>query len=473
MDEITVVALGPDRAKQRTLEAAEALARAPRLILRTGRHGAADWLRAKEIPFETLDALYERAEDFDALNEEAAQAVLAAAPVCYAVPDPASDATVEALRAHGARLNVLAGVTQANLAAVSALAAGLPAVSGVCTVTASALGEHRVNPSLALLVTELNSRLLAGEVKLRLLEIYPPSFSVHFDGSLLPLEALDRQRRYDHLSCVYLPPCPMQARSRYTFDDLLDVMARLRNPVDGCPWDREQTHESLREYLIEEAYEAVDAINSGDMERMADELGDVLLQVVFHARVAQEHGEFDIVDVTTAICRKMVSRHAHIFGDAHCDTAEDVVQSWEAIKKREKGLQAMSDVMRDVPVHFPALMRASKVQKKARQVGFDWQEPGPALAKVCEEANEVRAELEARRDPKDELGDLLFAAVNVSRLCGVQPELALGAATDKFIRRFSAMEQAIRADGKSMETMDLPEMDRYWDAVKRSERGNT
>ncbi|MDR0898666.1 MAG: nucleoside triphosphate pyrophosphohydrolase [Oscillospiraceae bacterium] len=286
---------------------------------------------------------------------------------------------------------------------------------------------------------------------------------------LIPLDALDRQPQYDHLSRLYLPPMPLAARARYTFEDLLEVMTRLRDPQNGCPWDREQTHATLREYIIEEAYELADAIAQGDMERIADELGDVLLQVAFHAQVAKEHGEFTMLDVTSAICHKMITRHPHIFGDLTLTTADEVLKTWEAIKKKEKGLKSSAESMRDIPHTYPALMRAGKVQKKARRVGFDWDQPLDALDKVIEEAAEVREELTAGRDPEGELGDLLFAAVNVSRLAGVEPEVALGGATDKFIRRFTQMEEAIMGAGKRPEELTLQQMDAYWDQVKRAE----
>lgn len=474
MNRITVVAIGPDAAELLTLAAVDVLANADAILLRTGRHGVAAWLSEKEIAFDTLDALYDGADDFDMLNEKAAEAVLAAAAggkaFCYAVPDPASDETVALLQAKGAIARVIAGVSQSGLARADALTTALPAGEGMLTVPAANFGSVLIDPARPLVITEINSRLQAGEVKLRLLDVYAPETRVLLDGKVVALDEMDHGQTLSHLSSVYIPQSPMTERTRYTFGDLLEVMQRLRRPEDGCPWDIEQTHESLRQYVIEEAYEVVEAIDQGDMEKVADELGDVMLQVVFHAQVAKEHGEFDITDVTTAISHKMITRHAHIFGDIVCETSEDVLRSWEAIKKKEKGLRAQADVMRDVPGHLPALMRASKVQNKAKQVGFDWDNPSDALAKVREEADEVQAELAKGADPQEELGDLLFATVNAARLCGVQPELALSAATEKFIRRFDQMEQAIQAEGKTLQGMTLAEMDEYWDAVKRMER---
>ncbi|MCL1795533.1 MAG: nucleoside triphosphate pyrophosphohydrolase [Clostridia bacterium] len=292
------------------------------------------------------------------------------------------------------------------------------------------------------------------------------------DSRTIPLSELDRQVAYGHRTSVYVPPAGLMDRSRFTFADLVAIMARLRRPGDGCPWDMKQTHETLRQYIIEEAYEAVDAIHSGDALRIADELGDVLLQVAFHAQIAREHASFTIDDVTTAVCAKMIARHAHIWGDVRCETPEEVLASWESIKKAEKGLKQTVDMMRDIPMDLPQLMRAYKVQNKARQTGFDWDSPLDALDKVMEEAAEVREAIASGAGVEMELGDLLFAATNVARLAGLQPEVALGRSTDKFITRFHRMEQAVLTDGKELSELSLPEMDVYWDAVKMQEEQN-
>lgn len=476
MMRISVVSIGPDDAGLLTLGAAQALKDAKRVLLRTGKHGVANWLTENGISFETLDDLYDSAADFDAFNAAAAAAVMKAAEgagsLCYAVPDPVADATVTALREKGAALDVVAGVTQASYARAKVLESGLPAADGATVMAAVDFKASHIDPSVPLLLTELNSRLLAGEVKLGLLDVYSPDMQVLFGGQTISLDEIDRQEKYDHLSSVYIPQSPMTGRTRYTFQDLLAIMTRLRRQPDGCPWDMEQTHETLRPYVIEESYELVDAIDSGDMERVADELGDVMLQVVFHAQVAKEHGEFDITDVTTAICHKMITRHAHIFGDVVCETSDDVLKSWDAIKRQEKGQKSTTVVMRDIPLNLPALMRADKVQTRAKRVGFDWDTAGDAMKKVHEEADEVMMELNAGKNPEEEFGDLLFSVVNTARLSGVQPEIALNKATEKFIRRFGWMEQAITADGKHLLDMTFAEMDRYWDAVKNIEKGS-
>jgi len=473
MTEITVVALGPGDAMLLTARAAEALVRAERLLLRTQRHGVAGWLDELGIAFETLDHLYREADDFDRLAEAVAEAVLRFADgkpgVCYGVPDPLTDATVVKLRDLGAKLTVIEGVTHANAVRTRALEAGVRFSESHLSMTATDMLTRALVPELPLIITEIDSRLLAGEVKLRLLSLYPPDWAIVLGGSSIPLSELDRQAEYGHVTSAYIPAAALLDRSRYTFADLIAIMARLRRPGDGCPWDLKQTHETLRQYIIEEAYEAVDAIHSGDAMRIVDELGDVLLQVAFHAQIASEHANFTIDDVTTAVCAKMIARHAHIWGDVHCKTPEEVLSSWESTKKTEKGLKQTVDMMRDIPAHLPQLMRAYKVQNKARQVGFDWDSPLDALDKVLEEAVEVREALAGGSDVEMELGDLLFAAANVARLSGLQPEVALGRSTEKFIGRFHEMEQAVLAAGKELSGMSLAEMDVYWDAVKKRE----
>lgn len=478
---ITVVSLGPGDPKLLTLQTAEALRKARCLILRTSRHRTADWLRDEGIPFSDFDALYDEYEDFDALHEEMARrlwSIAAEKSVTFAVIDAQTDGSVRMLRQScpkNGQISILPGVTMADNC-LSLLPETFAHAGKVRILPAMDALEAIPDPYTPLLITEVFDRMLACDLKLHLSDLYgdeapvvifPSSAKINRRPLEIPLMELDRQRTYDHTVCLYVPAMPLERRQRYCFEDLLQVMHVLRQ---RCPWDGEQTHDSLRKYLIEEAYEAVGAINEDDMDHLADELGDVLLQIAFHADIAQEIGEFSMSDVTTAIVRKLIYRHAHIFGDVHCETAEEVSQSWERLKKAEKGLTTQASVLADVSHGLPALMRASKVQKKAAQVGFDWDNAIDALPKIHEEAEEVLAELTASRDPGEELGDLLFSCVNVARLADQEPELLLQAATEKFIRRFTAMEKLIISDEKSLEGLTLPEMDVYWNRVKEAQK---
>ncbi len=478
---ITVVSLGPGDPKLLTLQSYEAIKNAKHLVLRTAHHRTAEYLQEQGIAFESFDALYDQYDDFDALHFDMADKLWSFSEkknITFAVIDATTDGAVKALKerlpAEG-KLQILPGVTVAD-ACLSLLPHTLRHAGRVRIMPAIDVVDASPDPSTPLLITELWDRVLAGEVKLRLSDIYgdealvcffPSSVNINRKPQVIPLCEMDRQPRYDHTVAVYIPQIGLHDRQRYCFDDLLHVMHILRQQ---CPWDGEQTHESLRKYLIEEAYEACDAIDDDDMEHLADELGDVLLQIAFHSDIAQTAGEFSIGDVTTAIVRKMIFRHAHIFGDVHCATADDVVQSWEKLKKLEKGLSTQASVLADISKGLPALMRAEKVQKKAAQVGFDWDDAIGALPKIHEETEEVLAELEAGGNPAEELGDLLFSVVNVARLAGHTPELLLKAATDKFIRRFTAMENLIISDEKSLEGLTLAEMDVYWNRVKANEK---
>lgn len=258
---------------------------------------------------------------------------------------------------------------------------------------------------------------------------------------------------------------------RYSFKDLLDIMTRLRAP-DGCPWDREQDHKSLKRYLIEESYEVLEAIDEENPDKLKDELGDLLLQVVFHAQIAKEAGTFDMDDVIDGVCKKMISRHRHVFGDEEAQNSDDVMKIWEEVKKSEKGHKTQTQVLKDVPSNLPALMRSFKVQQKAAQVGFDWDNTEDAFKKILEETNEL-SQAYKQGDPayiEEEIGDLLFAVVNVARFLKVQPELALTATVNKFIRRFEYVETKAREQGKNLNEMTLNEMDALWDEAKSLEK---
>lgn len=246
---------------------------------------------------------------------------------------------------------------------------------------------------------------------------------------------------------------------------LREIVARLRAP-DGCPWDREQTHESLRAGLLEETYELIDAIDHADDSNLREELGDLLLHVVMHAQMASERGVFEFDAVATEICEKLIRRHPHVFGDKSAADSDEVLQQWEQIKRAEK--TERSSVLDGVPRALPALMRAQKVQKKASRVGFDWNAAAEVVAKVEEELDELQAALAAGSEAAvaEEMGDLLFSLVNLSRKLNLDPEMTLNAATDKFIARFRAVEQAATAAGKRVEECSADELNAYWDAEK-------
>ena len=249
---------------------------------------------------------------------------------------------------------------------------------------------------------------------------------------------------------------------------LLRLMAQLRAP-GGCPWDREQTHRSIRHNLIEETYEALDALDAGNMAGFQDELGDLLLQVVFHSQIASEAGQFDFDAVAKMIADKLVRRHPHVFGRKKADTSREVLKQWEAIKKQEK--QSHS-IFSEIPRSLPALLKADKIQRKASRVGFDWTQVKDVLAKVEEELRELKSAHASgkRRHFAEELGDLLFATVNLARYENLDPEDLLNQATRKFVKRFQQVESAVHKRGRQLEDCTLAELDALWDAAKRKRK---
>ena len=257
-----------------------------------------------------------------------------------------------------------------------------------------------------------------------------------------------------------------QCMERYDIQDLRRIVALLRAP-GGCPWDREQTHESIRRNMLEEAYEVVETIDEKDPEHMREELGDVLFQVVFHAQLAQEDGQFTFDDVVDEVARKMVFRHPHVFGQAHADNCAQALDTWDAQKQVEKDQRTATDTLKSVARSLPALIRAEKVQSKAAKAGFDWPEAGPALDKLSEETQELRRAAQGDGDPAEELGDLLFAAVKAGRFLGVDSEQALTRACDKFIRRFQAVEEG--AGGRPLNTLSLEELEALWAQAKKQD----
>lgn len=256
-------------------------------------------------------------------------------------------------------------------------------------------------------------------------------------------------------------------KENYDIYDLIKIMEYLRSE-DGCPWDREQSHESIRSNVIEEAYEVADAIDSGSREMLVEELGDLLLQVVFHARMDEEAGGFNFDDVCDGICKKLVYRHPHVFGDVNADTSDQVLKNWDALKKTEKKQESFTDTMNSVPKAFPALMRSQKVQKRAARAGFDFDNKSDVYDKVAEEMVEL-SDADAIGDNKkvfEEYGDLLFSVVNLARFLNIDAEEALAASTDKFIARFEKVEKLANERNIDMPNTPITELDKLWDEVK-------
>ena len=476
---ITIVGLGPGHEDDITLGGLKALKRGSKIVLRTRIHGIVPFLEEQGISFDTLDDLYMASDNFEEVYRGAVKHILSLAEeddVVLGVPghpligERLTIELLKELKGSSVKVKIIPGITRGDEVVAMVQRTG---EAGLNILTAAEADESSLNPRLATVITDIYNRAAASELKLRLLKTFPSDLTVYLSSRYgggepsclgLRLSQLDHHKEFDHTSCLYIPEVSLRELKNYDFMHLAEIMSMLRAP-EGCPWDREQSHESLKQYFIEETYEVLEAIDLKDPDKLMEELGDVLLQVVFHAEIAREHGEFDIGDVTTRVCRKMIERHTHIFGDIKVDSPEQVVDNWEALKKREKGFKSHTQVLKDIPSNLPALIRGYKVQKKAALVGFDWEQVEDAMKKVDEELKELKAVYQDGSDEEKagELGDLLFAVVNVARFLRIHPELALTATIEKFIKRFEYIEKNA---SRPLEEMSLAEMDELWNRAK-------
>ncbi|WP_371365637.1 hypothetical protein SRRS_03280 [Sporomusa rhizae] len=482
---ITIVGLGPGSFKHITLETWELLSNAGTLILRTAKHPCIEKLTAQGIGFTSFDHLYEQANDFSSLYEEIAQSVIARArqgeEIVYAVPGSplVAEKTVELIRTKAKTAEVSLTIIPAmSFLEVLYTRLGIDPINGLTIVDAADLATLPPDLATGLVITQVYNRQVASDAKLTLMDYFGDEYQVTVVRNLgLPDEEvtkvmlfeLDRLPVIDHLTSVYVPARPVRSKV-FSLDPVVDVMARLRSP-GGCVWDIEQTHLSLRRYFVEEVYEVLEAIELADGVKLCEELGDVLLQIVFHARIAEESGGFTMQDVIDNVTEKMVRRHPHVFGSITVRDAAEVVLNWEQIKKREKALER-TGVLDGIPVGLPSLMTAYKLQAKAAKVGFDWDNIAPVWDKVFEELQELReaAALPAvarEREAEGELGDVLFAVVNLARFMGIDPETALNVTNNKFRKRFAYIEIKLKEQKCRWEDMDLASLDILWEEAKK------
>lgn len=461
---IVVGGLGPAGPELFTAATTAAVERIPRRWLRTSRHPAA----AAVTGSRSFDHLYEAESTigsvYAAIVDHLVDAAAEHGEVLYLVPGSplVAERTVELLRAYGrAEVEVLPALSFVDLAwdrlGIDPLAAGVRLVDGRRFATEAA-GERG-----PLLVAQCDSAMVLSEMKLAVddLDGVVPGPVTVLQRLGLPDECvtevawddLDRVVEPDHLTSLWIPELASPvARELVAFAELVRELRRR------CPWDREQTHLSLGGHLLEEAYETVEAIESGQPEHLREELGDLLFQVVFHATLGAEDGEFTLADVARGIHDKLVHRHPHVFGDVQADTPGEVTANWDRIKQAEKG---RSSVMEGIPAALPSLLYAAKAQRRAASVGFDWDSVEGAYPKVEEELAELRAE-----PSEEELGDLLFAVVNVARHLGLEPEAALRVATAKFCARFAGVEALAAERGLTLSDLDISGLDGLWDEVK-------
>ena len=507
---ITLIGLGAgdvdtlSRGAERALREAAALHASGNglLLVRTARHPVVDALREWGLAFESLDPLYETGHDFGAVYTAIADRVVDAAtaaagsfPVALAVPGHPlfGEESVRQIRERAVAGGIETSVVSSGSFVEAVLTAAGVSLGEGCdvrdalTLTETDVvdrdgrpGAGRVDSSRGLLLFQVFDTASASHAKLALMRDYPDDWGVILVRQAgvrasesvrrVPLHELDRQS-VDHLTAVYVPPLP-PANRRAGLGSLAGIMTRLRAP-DGCPWDREQTAESLKRYFIEETYEVIDAIDAGDPDLLCEELGDALLQVVFHAQLAAEEGVFNIDDVTGGIVEKLIRRHPHVFGDVQVADSTEVLQNWEKIKRAEnveKDASWRKSILDGVPHGLPALMKAAEISRKVVKVGFEWESFADVLAKLDEEVAELKSELESSppnaRRVADEIGDLLFTVVQVARWQDVDAEDALRGMLARFSRRFRYIEERAHEQARSLTDLSLPEMDALWSEAK-------
>ena len=495
---ITIIGLGPGQWDDLTIQAhtiiAQAVANGQTVYFRTLIHPTVEPLQ-REIPdlhIESFDSLYDESENWETLYQQIATEVCTQAErqaVIYAVPGHPliGESSVQRLlamaRERGLSTRIVAGLS--FLEPVCTLLELDPLEAGAQIVDATMLAALNADevagkliPTTPLLVTQVYNRRVASAVKIALSECYPDEWPVKLvraagvenDEEVLemPLYALDRNTRPDHLSTLYVPPLDQLTSLRLP-ETLRFITMRLRRDPDGCPWDREQTHHSLTRYLLEETYEAVQALENNDMENLSEELGDLLLQVYLHSEIARQNGEFSIGDVFEHVTAKLIRRHPHVFGEASVSSADQVVQNWEAIKQQEradsgKNVQQAS-IFDGAPLAAPSLTIAQEYQKRTAKIGFEFVNAHDMWQKVQEELREIQ-EAVTPEHQLEELGDLLFIIAKAARWLHIDAEEALRRANAKFRQRFQRMEAVIRAEGRSNTSYNSSEWAALWNKAK-------
>jgi len=476
---VTILGLGPGDARHLTRQAWRVLEGAGEVWLRTSHHPTVAGLPS-ELSLRSFDELYDVADDFEQVYSSIVSRVLELGcrpgGVVYAVPGSpmVGEATVSGIlsqaRSLGVEVTLVQGISfiEPTLALLELDA--LPGLQVYDALELAARHHPPLNPNLPALIAQIYDRRLVADCKLTLMNQYPDDHEVVLvDAAGSGLEQLVHLRLYDldrrddfaHLSTLFVPPLDGAAG----LEAFQDTVARLRAP-GGCPWDQEQTHASLRRNLVEEAFEVAVAIDEGDLAALEEELGDLLLQVVLHAQIATEEGEFMMWQVIAGIDRKLKHRHPHVWGDVTVEGSDEVVQRWEKLKQAEKGEER--SVLDGVPDALPALLQAEVYGRRAARVGFDWSEATGVVDKVHEEMAELAA-ASSSTEQEAELGDLLFAVVNWARWLGVDPESALRMANARFARRFRAVEEGAQQRGWDMAERSIGELEALWQRAKSAE----
>ncbi|MEG1870501.1 MAG: nucleoside triphosphate pyrophosphohydrolase [Peptostreptococcaceae bacterium] len=480
---ITVVGLGPGSKEALTIGAVEIL-KNDNIYFRTEKHPNVKYLQSMGVKFNSYDEFYEKYNNFDHIYKAIAEDLIKIheqeGNVVYAVPghplvaEKSVVLLLDLCKEKGIETKLVPSVSFID-AVIESLR--LDPIEGIKIIDAFDIKDQVMDKRVGVIITQVYNRFIASEVKLALCEYYKDDSEIYFVRAAgiegqesirkIKLYDLDRQEDIDYLTSVYIPKNLDETKD---FQDLLNVMSTLRSE-EGCMWDLEQTHESLKRNLIEECYEVIEAIDENDDNNLIEELGDVLFQVVFHAQIGKEDGYFNINDVIKVITNKMIHRHPHIFSDVNVRSTEEILDNWDEIKVKEKSFNTYTDELKHIPKCMPGLIRADKVQRKAGKVGFDWDDVEPAMEKVLEELQEIKDVYKTSDVSKiqEEVGDLIFTTVNIARLLDIDPEFAVNYTIDKFIKRFQFIEESGIKVGKNMKEMSLEEMEILWNKSKKAE----
>lgn len=479
---IKIIGLGPGNKESLTLGTIDILKENQKVYFRTEVHPTIEYINTLGIKYETYDNKYESSESFDEVYSSIAADLIEKhkefSNIVYGVPGHplVAEKSVSILL----DLCEKEGVETELIPAVSFIDAIMESlkidpINGLKIIDAFDIKNQILDNRLGIVITQVYNNFIASEVKITLSEYYDEEAEIYFVRAAgikglesirkIKLFELDRQEDIDYLTSLYIPK---DTKCKKDFNDLVDIMRVLRG-TDGCPWDLEQDHESLKKNLVEECYEVIEAIDEQDDDKLVEELGDLLLQVIFHAQIGEDEGYFNINDVTQSICEKMIRRHPHIFAEVIADDSEKVLENWEKIKETEHNYDSYTDELRHVAKTLPGLMRAYKVQKKASKFGFDWDNVEPAMDKIKEEYYEILEVYKSQNRSKilEELGDLMFATVNVARFLDIDPENAINYTVDKFITRFEFIEKSAIEQGRDLKLMTLEEMDELWEKCKK------